>query len=203
MTKKQCVNILPNAYIHAFYFGGIMNKNGLLAFLSSDSIQKHEEYLKALNLKYSLMKKSYPAIAECGIAELARTRIEPGAREAAIEILRDIYSHECFFDSFCESPAPCKQIKRYYSSDAAFVYEIFIAARHSKSSFIYVYKNKRGVPIISEKFSDNPLLAIDLCEHAYIFDYGFSRDEYLRHALGYLNLSKLLLEPLDNKEKKG
>ena len=178
-----------------------MNRKGLLAFLSVDSVQRHEEYFKDLKLRYSILKKSYPSLSDKGVREIARMSIDADDRNEAAELFKDISSHECYFESFCENPRGYKPIKRYYSSEAAFVYEIFVAARSCKSSFIYVYKNKRGAPVISEQYLDFPIFAIDLCEHAYIFDYGFSRDEYLRHALGFIDLQKLSLEPLDNTEK--
>ena len=48
--------------------------------------------------------------------------------------------------------------------------------------------------IVTDEYLGEPIFAIDLCEHAYMLDYGFSRDEYLRRALGYLDLRKLSLD---------
>ena len=34
-------------------------------------------------------------------------------------------------------------------------------------------------------------LAVDLCEHAYFYDYGFDKKSYLKAALSSLDLSKI------------
>ncbi len=196
---------MPNKhYSRVFCFLGVkMNKNGLSMFLSHDSIKRHEEYYKELKLRYSIIEKSYPSIIGKSLREISRMAIDLEARERALDLMRDISSHDCYFSSFCKDPRMYKPIKRYFSSEADFVYQIFTVARNSKSNFVYVCKSKRGIPVITEEYSEFPILAIDLCEHAYMFDYGFSREEYLRRALGYLDISKLSLEPLDNAVKKG
>ena len=37
-----------------------------------------------------------------------------------------------------------------------------------------------------------PLVCIDVCEHAYFLDYGFDKERYLKSALPYLDITKLL-----------
>ena len=179
-----------------------MNKDFELAFVSEDNLKLHLEYLNDLKLKLSVFSKSYPEFSGGDITRIKRSRIDKTLKTQVIALISEIKSHECYFDSFCISPKAYKQIRRYFSSEDGFVYEIFLAARSSNGNFVYVYSDKKGSPIISDSYHENPVFAIDISEHAYFLDYGFSRDEYLRRALGYLNLEKLSLKPLDNIFKK-
>ena len=180
------------------FFGGIMGKEFELAFVSEDNLSRHLEYLNELKLKYSVFSKSYPELASADIGSIKRARIDKALKAQTVDLISAIKSHECYFSSFCLSPKAYKPIRRYFSSEDGFVYEIFLIARSSKSDFVYVFLDANGAPVISDCYHENPVFAIDIAEHAYFLDYGFSRDEYLRRALGYLNLEKLSLKPLDN-----
>lgn len=178
-----------------------MDRDFELLFVSEDSLKLHLEYLNDLKLKYSVLEKQYPELSY-DVATVKRARIDKAVKERALDLICNIKSHECYFNSFCEAPRPYKPIKRYFSSEDAFVYEIFLAARGGSHNFIYVCKNKSGKPFITDEYYEDPIFAIDTSEHAYFLDYGFSRDEYLRRALGYLKLEKLSLEALDKAEEK-
>ena len=71
-------------------------------------------------------------------------------------------------------------------------------AKEREYGFLFVYLDKYGIPRC--RFSTatdgafinyEPILALDLYEHAYFNDYGFNRDRYLRSALEYLDLERL------------
>ena len=114
------------------------------------------------------------------------------------EKLQNIKSHESYFSSFTELAKPCPELKRHYSSEDAFCYEVLELAREYNGGFIYIFSNGRIRPTV--KHSENapfvyvkemPTLAIDLFEHSYFLDYGFEREKYLRAAIGHLNLTLL------------
>ena len=87
-------------------------------------------------------------------------------------------------------------VKNKYNTEASFLYELLEAGCETEASFMGIYM-KRGAPyvlfgtpyeLLCREF---PVLAVDLCEHVYFSDYGFSKREYLKNALPYLNLAKL------------
>ena len=92
-------------------------------------------------------------------------------------------------------------LKKYYSSENSFLYEAEQLALSADGGFLYIALDDRRVPqprlSESNRFAcikDTPLLAVDLCEHAYFSDYSFDKKRYLRAALSHLDLSKLALD---------
>ena len=66
--------------------------------------------------------------------------------------------------------------------------------------------DKYGIPRYSFSTWDDgaflryePVLAVDMYEHAYFNDYGFEKEKYLRTSLEYLDLERLA-SALDNKK---
>ena len=177
-----------------------MEYSGIRNFLSEDSILLHLSYLKQLRASLSLMKKYYPELEGKTAFDLAsgshRLRVPGEIASVAVNCLL----HDAYFSSFTDTPRPSRPIKKYYSSENAFCYEILSRAERAECGFVYALRDKRGeVRIISDEFCKIPLtsetvLAIDISEHAYFSDYGFRREEYLRRALSYLNLAKLFPE---------
>lgn len=170
----------------------------LLTFLTEDNVRLHKEYLKNQRLKLSILEKSVPQIKSKTVSEISKMRIKPAVKSEAAFLISDILSHECYFRSFCVESARCKALRDYYSSEASFCYELFCYAKEWKQGFAYVMWNGSGRPVIkhSDKaplafLTEQPLLALDLCEHAYFYDYGFDKDEYLRRAIAHLDLSRL------------
>ena len=78
------------------------------------------------------------------------------------------------------------------------MYELLLAAKDSRSEFLFICRDKHGKPVIaSDKYTDviqkyTPCLAIDLCEHAYFWDYGFEKEEYIRRAIEHIDLLKII-----------
>ncbi len=176
-----------------------MNNEPLSRFLSEKSIFLHKEYLKNEKAKYSIFEKSFPEIVGRSFYELYAMRsLKRSVKEEAIALLANINLHELYFSSFCQNSLPCKEIKEYYSSESAFLYEAWLLGREKRGGFLYFYLDRRGKPCVA--YTDTgidaflkaaPCLAIDLCEHAYFLDYGFEGGEYLRRALGFLDISRL------------
>lgn len=174
-----------------------MNYKPMLSFLSEDSIKAHNAYLKNLSSRHSVEEKSLPFIKGKSAFEISKMNIDKRVKSEILPLLFDIELHCAYFDSFTENPLPCREIKRYFSSEDDFCYQILTLARRTEYGFVYVVKNSRGEPEIkSTKESQRllyqaPLLALDVCEHAYFSDYGFEREEYLKRALSHLDLTKL------------
>ena len=176
-----------------------MEHSALLNFLSEDSVLAHLSYQRELRARLSLLKKYYPSFANNELWELISS-IHGRVPAELFSCALACFLHESYFSSFTTLPSPCPEVKKYYSSENAFCYELLSAARKLECGFVYALRDRRGrVNIVSDPFCAIPIssrnvLALDVSEHAYFSDYGFNKDEYLRRALAYLNLSKLFSE---------
>ena len=165
-------------------------------FLSESSIRGHKEYLSHLNLKYSVLQKSEPRLYDVPLDKIHRINLKSDIKNEAVTLLSEIKAHEIYFASFSADLGKYEKIKKKYVSADSLRYEIFTAARRVLTGFLFVLLERGEVRIsVVDKppfFSKStPALALDLCEHSYFLDYGFHRDEYLRRAVGYLDLSKI------------
>ncbi len=177
-----------------------MIPENMLYFLTQDSIKKHMEYMDTLFLKYSIYEKSIPDLKGKTPAQISRMRIDKSDKENILSLLKEYHSHKTYFNSFAKNDKPCKEIKRFYSSENDFCYRVVERARAVECGYIYILKDKKGVPVIAHSLdissayiSCTPILVLDLCEHAYFADYGFNRDEYIRRAVSRLDISKLFI----------
>ena len=165
-------------------------------FLSENSIRGHKEYLSHLNLKYSVLQKSEPRLCDVPLDKMHKQNLKNDIRIEAVTLLSEIRAHEIYFSSFSDSFGKYEKIKKKYLSADSLRYEIFAAARRTPYGFLFIILERGEVRIrVVDKppffIREAPALAIDLCEHSYFTDYGFHRDEYLRRAVGYLDLSKI------------
>jgi superoxide dismutase len=165
-------------------------------FLTEENINVHKEYMKTLHLRHSIVEKSIPEIKGKNIFEIERMRLKKTDREEILSTLSEYLAHEIYFKSFTitQNREPC--IREYYSSEEAFLYEVFIMGMNAKEGFVFIHLNERGKPEIQIcqsgiKTKYLPKLAIDLCEHAYFLDYRFEKERYLKNALSHLDLSLL------------
>ena len=175
-----------------------MNVMPMNMFLSEDNIKRHLEHLRTYRLRYSILEKSFPDIKGKDIAGIVRMKIKREIKDEALSLLWYIKSHECFFDSFTDRQQKGGKLTKHYSSRDKFLYDLFVEAKEREYGFLFVYLDKYGIPRC--RFSTatdgafinyEPILALDLYEHAYFNDYGFNRDRYLRSALEYLDLERL------------
>lgn len=172
----------------------------MLLFLTAENLKSHIDYMNTVLARYSIYQKSIPALLGRTPAEICKMKLNKSEKNEILSLLSEYLSHKTYFNSFAENDRPCKQIRRYYSSEDDFCYRVFERARGEHSGFIYIIKDKRGTPNICHSselpdayISATPILALDLCEHAYFADYGFNKEEYLRRAVARLDLSKLFL----------
>lgn len=168
-------------------------------FLSEDSVLKHKEYLKDLKLKYSVIEKSYPLVKGTDLKTLLSSRLPSNVRSEAAALKSKIILHELYFDSFSDKFFICDAARKYYGSEANFLYEIEREILKSEEyGFLLVFcDNKKRLRFeFSDDFCEilanaSPILSLDLWEHAYFSDFGFDRKRYVKLALSHLNLSKI------------
>lgn len=167
------------------------------AFLTKENLDMHREYLRDLNLRYSIIEKSEPTIKGKSLSDILGMRIDIGLKSDIMRLKNEINLHKCYFSSFSLNAGTTKSIIGYYSSDADFRYRVLCAARDTEGDFVCISKNRYGVPQIYSASCtctnaiSVPALALDVCEHAYFYDYGFNRAEYLKRAISHLDLSLL------------
>jgi len=175
-----------------------MDISALRSFLSEENIKMHLGYMKNLKLKYSVSEKSIPSLSGKSMEDVRRLGVKKSVKEELLSLLSEIRLHECYFHSFSRTPHTSELIKKHYSSDSAFRYELLLVSRSAECGFLCVFVRDRSRPSVRVcdkdalvQYRDVPVLALDLCEHAYFLDYGFKREEYLRAAISHLDLSKL------------
>ena len=168
-------------------------------FLSEKSILLHKEFLETQRRRYSIFEKSFPNIVGRSIFEIYSMRsLKYRDKEDMLELIASVRMHELYFSSFASEPTSAEWIKEYYSSCDAFLYEALLLGRDSDNGFLVFYLDCRGKPRVAYTkhgvdilLRVTPILVLDICEHSYFLDYGFDRGEYLRRALGFLDISRL------------
>ena len=165
-------------------------------FLSENTIRGHKAHLSELNLKWSVLQKSEPRLCGVPLDKIYRLNLKNDIKTEAVTLLSDIKAHEIYFSSFAEARGKYEKIKKKFVSADSLRYEILSLARRTYTGFLFIFLRGGEISIdVCEKppyfIRQAPALALDLCEHSYLLDYGFRRDEYLRQAVGYLDLSKI------------
>lgn len=164
-------------------------------FLSEYNINLHKEHLNKLKNLYSVMEKSYPEIKGQSIEKIRRMRISTSEKAEIMRLSGLILAHEVFFSSFDSSYKSSQLVRQSFGSEANFLYEAYVLGKE-KVGFLFVFEENGKISLsvvgdFSCGLTKTPLLAIDLEEHAYFYDYGFCKEDYLRSALKKLNLSVL------------
>ena len=163
-------------------------------FFSDKSVILHKKYLENLNLRCSALLKSSPEVIGMSLDKMRKKRFLN--KPDIIALRSEIICHEIFFSSFGKSYEASCAVKKKYRTEQSFLYELYRLGLERRGEFLGIFVNRGEVSV---KISDcerlltygKPILAVDLCEHAYFMDYGFSKGEYLRNILSYLNLGKL------------
>ena len=175
-----------------------MYNSAMLAFLSEPNLRVHEEYMRKLRLRHSIMEKSLPEIKGKSAAEVLRMPMKRSLKNEILPTLMAYEAHKIYFSSFSDKEVRSDPIRKAYGSESAFCYEMLESARRRGYGFLYVFKDARGkvsfrVAPDADEFMvrENPLLVVDLFEHAYFSDYGYAYEKYLRGALSHLDFSRL------------
>ncbi len=173
-----------------------------MKFISERNLEMHKEYLNELTLKYRIFEKSYEELCGADLQGILRARIPIGEREEAARLYSEILAHRLFFSSFGERNPKSERIKKEYGSVSGFLFDVFSKAKTVDGGFLFIYEDRGRivssierelVGILKRKKS---ILALDLYEHAYFYDYAFKREDYIMNAISYLDLTKI-----DNNEK--
>lgn len=174
-----------------------MNRTVIREFLSEDNLNLHISHMRNASYKYSILEKSIACLQDKSLYDLPYLRLSRDDREEAINLLSYIESHKCYFDSFAHLNKKCDSVRKYFGSEEKFLYEIFETSRYESHAFLYVYLDNRNKPQVEVAAPENiytkynPVLALDLYEHAYFMDYGFEKEKYLRGAISRLDIEKL------------
>lgn len=168
---------------------------GASGFLSDTAMRRHVGLLEAERLRLSVEQKCEARLARLDYFSLSPRMIR--RYRGAATLMLSILMHECYFSSFTDTPRPSEAVRALYGSEDAFLYEGIGLASEVSEGFIYVYRDGRGRPRwgalcgFGDRLACEPILAIDLCEHAYFFDYSFDRSAYLRAAMAQVDLGRL------------
>lgn len=167
-------------------------------FLSEENIEMHKEYARRLALRYSILEKSIEGIKGKRMAQILSTRHSRDETRDILSILPELELHEIYFSSFREEKHTSSHRARdIFGSEGALLNELFRLGMTLEYGFVTVVR--RGMRIENFALNDYaaaftlgiPILAIDVCEHAYFYDYRFDKRAYLVSALSFLDLSKL------------
>ena len=167
----------------------------LTEFLSEESISAHKEYVRQLRLKYSIIESYLPRLKGVKMTDLSRLGLAGCDRRDVLLLLPEITLHEVYFSSFLETPhVRSVAVAEIFGSEAAYLNRLFGLAKNSAFGFLAI--GQGGVASVVTDYKDafihgEPILAVDLCEHAYFLDYGFDRERYLVSCLSHLDLTKI------------
>ncbi|MBR2930976.1 MAG: hypothetical protein IKC32_07080 [Clostridia bacterium] len=117
--------------------------------------------------------------------------------EAELRALRyDIELHGVYFQSFGEqSYVASSAVRAAFGSESGLAYRLLSMGMAREGGFVGVFSVGGRLGLFSAGSAEEvyslgtPLLAIDLCEHAYFYDYLFDKEDYLRAAIAHLDLS--------------
>ncbi len=169
-------------------------------FLTKENIREHLSYLNGMRLKYSIIEKSIHGIKDKTPREIYKMNLSKELKNEILPLINGIICHKIYFSSFVDRPLPCKEIKRFFTSEQSFLYELSEIGKTVEYGFLLIGIDRRGRPYIScyndfcGSIPEGAVLALDLSEHAYFLDYHYEKGKYLNSALNFLDMGKLFLE---------
>ena len=166
-------------------------------FISEANKMIHKEELVRMKHKRSIFEKSYGMTFRT-LHDVGRARMAITEREELARLLTKIILHEIYFSSFCRAGNVSERIRKQYGSEASFLYELYECTKEADGGFLLIFNDKVGrIDYCAGRDCGEylrkrtPVLALDLEEHAYFYDYLFERDRYVSAALSELDLSKI------------
>lgn len=167
-------------------------------FLSEENILLHQSYMRNLKLKYSILEKSIEGIKGKKMSQILRMRIHGRDAKEILDLLPEIELHELYFSSFANKKnSSSSAVRLKYKSEGAFLNELYRLGMSIDHGFVIAnFRMNRIETFVLNDFTaaftlGAPMLALDVCEHAYFSDYGFDKNSYLINALTYLDLGKI------------
>ena len=173
-------------------------EGGRLSFVSEDAYTWHRAYASDLLKKWSILQKSIPYLENKSpvevLTEKRGRRMPPDVRMLAVET----EAHMRYFSSFAAYATVSDAFCRRFGSVTSFFYRIYEDAMQTEAPFLFVGTGRDG-GLVTGTDSDmlacgRPVLALDLCEHAYFYDYRFDRKAYIKAMVNCLDVGKLLSE---------
>lgn len=171
----------------------------MIPFLCEEGLNRHRGYVEEMRGRLAFLYRSCEELR--GLDTRALLRVRGSKRGLACEVLAlraEILLHEIYFSSFSERAYPaCEAAKKSFGSALGLLNELKRAAIPKDIGFVGVCRKDKGLRIFAIRSAEDifslgePLLAIDMAEHAYFMEFGFNREEYLARALAYLNLPQL------------
>ena len=167
-----------------------------MRFVSEENLLLHKNYVRDLELKYSILNKSISNLANKNIKDIYYSSFERDIKTEALGLLYEIEMHKLYFSSFSsdKSYISSEKVKSLYKNEANFLNAIYKYAFKCNHGFVFAYL-KRGKIEIAEgsverlvwSYSE-PKLCLDVCEHSYYGDFGFDKKRYLLSSIPYLKL---------------
>ncbi len=174
-----------------------MDLSSMYTFLSEENVSLHFEYYRNVMYKLSIYQKSIPEADLSSISSLVKSDLNKQLKMEILPYLNSALLHKAYFESFTSVFCSYPSVKKWYSSVESLLFEMYCEAKKDAKGFLCVFADKDGAPIfrvVDENVRltlPDAFLAVDLSEHAYFYDYGFRRDDYLRAALSHLDFSRL------------
>ena len=166
-------------------------------FLSERNLEMHKEYLNNLMLKYAIFEKSYPALRDADVKAIPKLKIKESEKREAIALLSEILAHKLYFSSFGKPNSKNEEIRKGFGSEAGLLYSLFCEINKYDGGMLFLYRDGKNLSYTVTRdyssifLSRSPLLALDICEHAYFYDYGFDRRSYVLNSLSHLDLTRI------------
>ncbi len=171
----------------------------MIPFLSDEGERRHKEYVEGLKKRLDFLYKSSEKLRDWDNRRLLRVgEKKKGLASEVLALRGEILLHEVYFSSFSEREYPqSRAVNESFGSGLGLLYEIRRTALSRGILFAGVCRDSGVLRVFSVKSPEEmfkvgePILAIDMAEHAYFLEFGFMKEEYVTKALAYLNLALL------------
>ena len=169
-----------------------------MIFLSEDNLLLHKEYVNKKRLQLSIIEKSISGIKNKSVGEILGMRLSPRDKADTTLLLSEIVLHDLFFSSYSDEPYPgSAAIRRDFGTESNLLNRMYALGMGQSYGFAVLLSTGRRYEVlaaddyVSVFTRGTPVLALDVCEHAYFRDYGFDKERYLVSALTHLDLSRV------------
>ena len=155
----------------------------------------HREYVRRLRLKYSIIETSLLELSGASLEDVLKLRLAYSDRADVMRLLPEIELHGIFFSSFSELEyLRSDLLVKRFGSVAAYLDMLYRLLREASHGFLVIRQNG-DCSVVTKYYRafccGRPVLAIDMCEHAYFLDYGFDRERYIYSCLSRLDIGKI------------
>ena len=166
----------------------------MLPFVSEENYMMHLEYVNQLRVKLSALEK----IINVSTVR-RRKRVDEENTEKATRVKNEVRLHDAYFASFSEREFQRSTfVQQVFVSENELLMMLYKAAMEATHGFVGVERcsnNRLRVFSCSDYLELNdefdPTLVIDVCEHAYFYDFEFDKERYVRRALAHLSLDRI------------